>query len=155
MSPNAYTELFFLDEVTALAAGHRPFAECGRSRHNYFRNAWMNGNQWDGGSAIRAPEMDEFVHRERIEGENKVTWSGHLLGLPHGTMFELDQKSYAICDGKILEWSFDGYSSVDQESFPENVDVLIPRSVVNVLAAGFRPVFHVSATSYMPSQTEG
>ena len=147
MSPNAYTELFFLDEVTALAAGHRPCAECRRSRYNEFRKAWMDGNQWKGNSAIRAPEMDEVLHRERIEGDNKVTWSGRLLDLPHGTMFEFDQKSYALCDGKILEWSFGGYSSADQEAFPETVDVLTPRSVVNSLATGFRPEFHASATS--------
>jgi len=147
MSPNAYTELFFLDEVTALAAGHRPCAECRRSRYNEFRKAWMEGNQWERRAVIRAPEMDEALHRERIEDDNKVTWSGELLDLPHGTMFELDQKSYAICDGKILEWSFDGYSSTNQETFPESVDVLTPRSVVNVLATGFRPEFHSSATS--------
>jgi hypothetical protein len=147
MSPNAYTELFFLDEVTAFAAGHRPSAECRRSRYNEFRRAWMEGNEWEGRLAIRAPEMDEVLHRERIEGDNKVTWSGRLLDLPHGTMFEFDQKSYAICDGDILEWSFDGYSKADPVTFPEEVDVLTPRSVVNVLYTEFRPEFHVSAAS--------
>jgi len=147
MSPNAYTELFFLDEVTAFAAGHRPCAECRRSRYNEFRRAWMEGNEWEGRLAIRAPEMDEVLHRERIEGDNKVTWSGRLLDLPHGTMFEFDQKSYAICDGDILEWSFDGYSKADPVTFPEEVDVLTPRSVVNVLSTEFRPEFHVSAAS--------
>jgi len=147
MSPKSYTELFFLDEVTALAAGHRPCAECRRSRYNEFRNAWMEGNKLDGGAAIRAREMDEVLHRERIEDENKVTWRGRLLDLPHGTMFELDEKSYAVCDGKMLEWSFDGYSSAEQETFPDCVDVLTPRSVVNLLATGFRPEFHSSAKS--------
>lgn len=148
MSPNSYTELFFLDEFTAFSAGHRPCAECRRSRYNEFRNAWMSGNKWDGSSVIRASDMDEFLHRERIEGEKKVTWSGRLWDLPHGTMFELDQKSYAICDGEILKWSFDGYRSAEGETFPENVDVLTPRSVVNVLATGFRPEFHPSAKSW-------
>lgn len=59
MSPKSYTELCFLDEVTALAAGHRPCAESRGSRYNEFRKAWMDGNQWEGRSAIRAPEMDE------------------------------------------------------------------------------------------------
>ena len=145
MSPNAYTELFFLDEATAFAAGHRPCAECRRSRYNEFRKAWMDGNQWEGSSAIRAPEMDVALHRERIEGGKKVTWSGRLSELPHGAMFEFDLTSYVICDDKILEWSFDGYSPADHETFPEHVDVLTPRSVVNVLATGFRPEFHASA----------
>ena len=147
MSPNAYTELFFLDEVTALAAGHRPCAECRRSSYNEFRRAWMDGNRWEGSSVIRAPEMDEALHQERIEGDEKVTWNGRLSDLPHGTMFEFDHKSYAICDGNILEWSFDGYSKADPVAFPEEVDVLTARSLVNVLATGFRPEFHVSAAS--------
>lgn len=146
MSPSSYTELFFLDEVTAMAAGHRPCAECRRRRYNEFRKAWMDGNQWKGRSVIRAPEMDEVLHRERIEDDNKVTWSGRLLDLPHGTMFEFDRKSYGVCDGKILEWSFEGYRSADHKTFPETVDVLTPRSVVNALATGFRPEFHATAT---------
>lgn len=147
MSPNSYTELFFLDEVTALAAGHRPCAECRRSRYNEFRKAWIEGNQWEGSSVIRAPEMDAILHSERIEGDEKVTWNGRLSDLPHGTMFEFDEKSYAICDGNILEWNFDGYCNADFATFPEEVDVLTPRSVVNVLATGFSPEFHVSAAS--------
>lgn len=145
MSPNAYTELFFLDEATAFSAGHRPCAECRRSRYNEFRTAWMDGNQCKERSAIRAPQMDVVLNRERIKDDKKVTWSSPLSDLPHGAMFEVDQKSYAICDGKILEWSFDGYRSADHQTFPENVDVLTPRSVVRVFASGFRPEFHASA----------
>ena len=69
-----------------------------------------------------------------------------MLNLPHGTMFELDKKSYAVCDNNILEWSCDGYILADHETFPEIVDVLTLCSVVNVLATGFRPEFHASAT---------
>ncbi|TYC63831.1 hypothetical protein FMN52_00990 [Marinobacter sp. BW6] len=147
MSANGYTELFFLDEVTAFAAGHRPCAQCRRSRYNEFRTAWMDGNLWEGGSAIRAPEIDEVLHGERIEAEKKLTWSGRLSDLPHGAMFEFDHKSFAVCEGKILEWGFNGYSPSDWERFPANVDVLTPRSVVNVLATGFRPEFHAGAMS--------
>lgn len=147
MTPKAYTELFFLDEVTAFAAGHRPCAECRRARYSEFRNAWMIANEWDGGLTIRAPEMDEILHKERLEDDQKVTWKSPLAELAHGTMFLSEGESYAVCDGKVLKWSFDGYCSADQQGFPENVDVLTPRSVVNVLAEGFRPEFHVSATS--------
>ena len=147
MSPNAYTELFFLDEVTAFAAGHRPCAECRRGRFNEFRKAWMLGNQWEGSSAVRAPEMDDVLHAERLDDDRKVTWKGPLSGPPHGTMFEFDRRSFAVCDDDILEWSFEGYSVADRATFPEYVDVLTPRSVVNLFASGFRPEFHSSATT--------
>lgn len=145
MTPKAYTELFFLDEVTAFAAGHRPCAECRRARYNEFRKAWMIANQWDGSSAIRAPEIDEILHKERLENDQKVTWKGLLAELPHGAMFLSEGRSYAVCDGKVLKWSFSGYGPADFEKFPKNVDVLTPRSVVKVFANGFRPEFHPTA----------
>src|ERR1035438_2779229 len=60
MSPNRYTELFFLDEAVALAAGHRPCAECRRARFNAFKQAW-------GGTSPLADEMDVELHRARID----------------------------------------------------------------------------------------
>ncbi|MCM0612166.1 hypothetical protein KFJ24_06705 [Marinobacter sediminum] len=146
MSPNAYTELFFLDEVTAFAAGHRPCAECRRTRYNEFRDAWMRANAGDVSSSIRAPEMDEILHRERMDDDKKLTWQSSLADLPHGTMFIVNDESYAVCDGKLLKWSFSGYGSADSETLPEKVDVLTPRSVVNIFTSGFRPEFHPTAT---------
>jgi hypothetical protein len=145
MSPNAYTELFFLDEVTALAAGHRPCAECRWSRYKEFRNAWMIANQWEEDSTIRAHQTDGVLHRERVDGNTKVTWSKPWRELPHGTMFQAETDSYAVCDDKILKWSFEGYIGVDRERLPESVEVLTPRSVVNIFASGFRPEFHPTA----------
>jgi hypothetical protein len=67
MAPNRYTELFFLDEATGLAAGHRPCAECRRSRFLAFRNAWGAANRHISGSeSIRAAMMDNQLHAERI-----------------------------------------------------------------------------------------
>jgi len=147
MAPGAYTELFFLDEVTAFAAGHRPCAECRRVRYNEFRDAWGHANLPDVGSKVRAPQMDEVLHQERIEGGQKVTWRCLLADLPHGAMFQVGGHSYAVCDGEILKWSFDGYTASARDKLPETVDVLTPRSVVNIFANGFRPEFHPSAAS--------
>jgi len=73
MSPGLYTELFFFDEVTAFAAGHRPCAECRRTRYNEFRDAWSHANNQEGDSVVRAPQMDGVLHAERIDGDQKVT----------------------------------------------------------------------------------
>ena len=147
MSPGLYTELFFFDEVTAFAAGHRPCAECRRARYNEFRDAWSHANNEEGDSVVRAPQMDGVLHAERIDGDQKVTWRQSLAGLPHGTMFQVGNASYAVCDQKLVKWSFKGYSAAEREDLPETVDVLTPRSVVNVFASGFRPVFHPSVIS--------
>lgn len=147
MSPNAYTELFFLDEVTAFAAGHRPCAECRRARYNEFRDAWSDASSWEGDTVVRAPQLDEILHVQRIDGDQKVIWRHSLADLPHGTMFRVGDDSYAVCDRKIVKWGFEGYSAAEREDLPETVDVLTPRSVVNVFNSGFRPVFHSSTLS--------
>src|SRR3989475_7713436 len=85
MGGRSWTELFFLDEATALAAGHRPCFFCRRERANAFRAAWAEGNH----SALpRAAEIDAALHRERLSGRNKRL---HALPappaeLPDGTM---------------------------------------------------------------------
>jgi hypothetical protein len=147
MSPGLYTELFFLDEVTAFSAGHRPCAECRRPRYNEFRDAWIRANNQEGDSVVRAPHMDGALHAERIDGNQKVTWPHSLAGLPHGTMFQAGDETYAICDGEIRKWDFEGYSAATKEDLPKTVDVLTPRSVVTIFMSGFRPEFHPSALS--------
>lgn len=145
MSPGAYTELFFLDEVTAFAAGHRPCAECRRARYNEFRDAWGAVHQPEVGTKVRAPQMDEVLHRERILNGQKVTWCSTLEALPHGTMFRVNNESFAVCDGNILKWSFEGYTKCDRASIPDQVDVLTPGSVVRMFVDGFRAEFHETA----------
>lgn len=142
MSTCLYTELFFFDEVTAFAAGHRPCAECRRVRYNEFRDAWGKANSPEEESKIRAPQMDEVLHRERIQSGSKVIWSSPLAELPHGAMFQVNDDCFAVCDQNILKWGFEGYSASERKDLPSTVDVLTRRSVVNVFNSGFRPVFH-------------
>lgn len=144
MSPGLYTELFFLDEVTAFAAGHRPCAECQRARYNEFKEAWSAANGLN--STVRAPELDNILHEERIISGSKVTWKSSLAALPHGTMFRVSERRFAVCDDRILAWDFTGYQTVPASKLPETVEVLTPKSVVAAFSGGFRPHFHSSAT---------
>ena len=145
MSPNAYTELFFLDEVTAFAAGHRPCAECRRARYNEFRDAWAAANQWQEDSVVKAPQMDEILHRERLENNQKVTWPQSVSELPHGAMFRVGDENLVVHDGEILKWSFEGWGLPGELILPETVEVLTPRSVVKAFKGGFKPEFHSSS----------
>ncbi len=136
----SWTELFFLDEATALAAGHRPCFTCRRAAANAFREAWAIGN---GIAAPAAHEMDAALHRERLEGKHKRL---HPLpaSLPDGTMLAAGDDAFLIHAGKPYRWNFAGYTATALHSF----DALItPPSTVAALAAGYRPVLHPSVSA--------
>src|SRR3954468_22514287 len=104
-----YTELFFLDEVTALAAGHRPCFECRRADANSFAQNWATGN---GGAIPRAPAMDIVLQPERLEGRAKRTHDMRIEDLPDGALLALaDQPhaAFAVRGSKLLRWSETGY----------------------------------------------
>ena len=143
MSPNQYTELFFYDEVTAFAAGHRPCAECRRARYNEFKEAWSLCYSSSPAAKISVKDIDEILHSERIENENKLTWKSPLQTLPHGTMFQLGSDFYAVYENGILKWSYEGYQPVCSEKLPDEVDVLTPESIVLLFAKGFKPEFRL------------
>src|SRR5205085_4707965 len=119
LTPGRYTELFFLDEATALAAGHRPCAECQRGRYNEFMRCWAAGNpELVGKEKLRAPLVDAVLHRERIgpKGE-KVKWRAKLGELPVGVMVELGEgKAGVVVEGGIREWGAMGYEQIDKKS---------------------------------------
>src|ERR1700704_6395628 len=111
MGGRSWTELFFLDEATAFAAGHRPCFYCRREDANAFRAAWERGN---GVANVRAPEMDQVLHAERLNGKVKRL---HALpmpieALPDGAMVQAGGESYLIARGTALLWSFDGYREI-------------------------------------------
>ncbi len=110
MAPNRYTELFFLDEATGLAAGHRPCFECRRARFLAFRDAWESGNRRIvEREPIRASEIDERLHVERIGPDrSKRTYLANLDDLPDGVFVMLDGRegnAYLIWGGELLAWS--------------------------------------------------
>lgn len=154
MTPGQYTELFFLDEATALAAGHRPCAECQRERFNEFRAIWARANIDLAISAKPlATTIDAILHQERIDAHGrKVTYSDRLAALPDGTFIQLagDETPWLVLGDRLLAWSPFGYTQ--SRSFPTEttVTVLTPRSVVRALAAGYRADLHPSASQSLP-----
>tara|TARA_R110002124_G_scaffold169108_1_gene336655 strand:+ start:5333 stop:5776 length:444 start_codon:yes stop_codon:yes gene_type:complete len=141
-----YTELFFLDEVTALAAGHRPCAECRRERFNEFKQAWQAARSQSGDRKIKVAEIDSLLHVQRMppDGSN-ANWQADLTDLPVGTIIECDDSFYAVHTHGLLPWSLDGYGKPVNDMQMGEVTVVTPRATVAALAAGFRPVFHQSA----------
>ena len=142
MGTRSWTELFFLDEATALAAGHRPCFYCRRADANAFRAAWEQGN---GVRGVRATEIDEVLHAERLNGKAKRL---HPLAmpidaLPDGTMVQAGADSYLTAKGRALLWSFDGYR--EPISAMRDAMLLTPPSTLRALNAGYRPVLHPSA----------
>jgi hypothetical protein len=148
MRPGAYTELFFLDEATALAAGHRPCAECRRGDFLAFRDAWQRGRN-DG---VRAGEIDRALHRARIESRSRrqIVHRDRLATLPDGVMVTLDElpmRAWLVLGERLLSWWPQGYGPALPRPGVDEVTVLTPRASVAALAAGYRPILHASAGS--------
>jgi hypothetical protein len=143
MGTRSWTELFFLDEATALAAGHRPCFFCRRDDANRFRAAWEQGN---GASNLRATDIDAVLHRERLDHGRKrlhplpAPWPD----LPDGAMMQARNESYLIVRGKALLWSPAGYVEAP-ESIIDDAMLLTPPSTLRALRSGYRPVLHPSA----------
>jgi hypothetical protein len=141
MGGHSWTELFFLDEATALAAGHRPCFYCRRDDANRFRAAWEQGNRV---SDVHAPDMDEVLHRERLNGHDKRVHELPIAieALPDGAMVQDGNEAYLIAQGRPLRWSFAGYSEAGPIS---NAMLLTPPSTLRALGKGYRPILHESA----------
>jgi hypothetical protein len=139
----SYTELFFLDEVTALAAGHRPCFECRRKEANEFAGRWQQAFKLD--APPHAPEMDEVLHDERLEGRQKRLYEAPLDDLPDGAMIALDGEAFAVRGDLLLHWMPNGYDARKARPRGAAVSVLTPPSIVAVLKAGYRPHWHPSA----------
>ena len=143
MAPGRWTELFFLDEATALAAGHRPCFECRRGDAEAFRAAWAAGN---GGPAPKAVEIDAILHHERLSGRER---RAHPLGrpvsaLPDGAMVGAGESSFLVIAGRLRRWTASGYGTAIIE--PKPTMLLTPPSTLRALAAGYRPCLHPSAS---------
>ena len=100
MSPNRYTELFFLDEAMAFAAGHRPCAECRRERYNAFKGAWKRAHGQD--QLPFADEIDLELHPTRIANGKKVTYEAALNSLPDGCFVQVDGSAYLVAGNQLL-----------------------------------------------------
>jgi len=140
MPPGRWTALFFTDEVTALAAGHRPCAYCRRRDFLDFAEAWRVARGLV--HRLRAAEMDEILHRERVDRlRRQITYPRTRAGAPDGTMIRVDGIIGLLLGGRLRPWSFDGYGPA--VTVPSGaVEVLTPPSIVAAVAAGYRPLVH-------------
>ena len=142
MSPGTYTELFFLDEATAFAAGHRPCAECRHADYRTFQEVWRSAVDSD----TAADAMDAILHIERrVRPWVKRTFNADVASLPDGTCIALDGQAWLVRRAALLEWSPEGYRNRRDRVMSGDVTVLTPPSLVAVLRAGYPIDTHPSA----------
>lgn len=139
---DSYTELFFLDEITALAAGHRPCFECRRKDAEKFAARFSGKTE-----RATAPAMDEVLHAERLDGKAKRIHRRKIDTLPDGAMIAMEGEAFAVRGNRLLRWTPQGYTSSKRRPRGVDVDVLTPPSILKVLKAGFLPLWHPSAAS--------
>ncbi len=142
---NVYTAMFFLDEVTALAAGHRPCFECRNRDAKHFATLWANALGRN--DRMRAGEMDEQLHRERFVsggGSSPELNAKTIAELPNGTMISAEGVPHALRDGQLLAWAFTGYNKIISIR-GIRANLITPPSIVRVLKNGYQPVWHESA----------
>lgn len=144
-SPNHYSELFFLDEVTALAAGHRPCAECQRRRFNEFKQLWLEVN-WPNPELNHTPvsKIDKWLHQERINKNQLYPFAK----LPTGAFFEHENQPLLNWHNVYYLWTAYGYIKTEINLDPTvMIRLITPLSTVNILKSGFIPQVHESIES--------
>lgn len=132
-APNHYTQLFFLDEAVAFAAGHRPCAECRRGDYNAYRQAWSQTHR---DTTTYAKDMDNQLHRERTDT------SEHLLpfsALPDGVFVDTEDGPAVVVGDHLAVWDERDYAYRRRLPRPAagSASVLTPPSTVAVLRAGY------------------
>lgn len=141
MSPNRYTELFFMDEATSFAAGHRPCFECRREDYRRFKSFWLSGNpQYHFNEKTSIHEIDKILHKERIDrNKKKVTYEEDTEELPNGSFVLVGDSPYLIYEYKMYLWSPFGYEKAIDLPNEKKLIVLTPESIVNTFRAGYVP----------------
>lgn len=152
MQPGLYTELFFLDEATAFAAGHRPCMECRRPDAQRFIAAWSAAHLPPGQPLKTINHLDEIAHRERIDPATKRqrTSRAQLSTLPDGVLLTLDDnrsQPMLLWRGRLLHWYFAGYIKYQRVPADQAVTLLTPRSFAIAFSAGYEPAVHFSANT--------
>jgi hypothetical protein len=137
MTPGHYTELFFLDEATALAAGHRPCHECRRPDALSFRDAWARATGAPATTTLEA--LDRALQEDRLESRGRMRrWQAPADRLPDGAMVELGGAAFLVWRGALRGWTPGAYTLARRA--PEGpLRVLTPRAICAAMAAGYRP----------------
>jgi hypothetical protein len=143
LQPHSWTELFFLDEATALAVGHRPCAECRHPDFVRFQAAWRRVHPAMPNSA---DVMDQVLHAERRLGPwLKRTHTARCDALPDGSYVALEGQAWLVLGAELLAWSAEGYRQRRLRPMTAELVLLTPPSIVDVLRAGYRAGLHPSA----------
>lgn len=150
MAPGLYTELFFLDEATAFAAGHRPCMECRRPDANRFIEAWSRAHLPAGQKLKTISHIDQIAHRERIDPVSRRQRTSRVMlsTLPDGVVVILDgapETPLLLWRGRLLEWTFRGYTAAHKLPADGPVTLLTPPSFAVTFAAGYESAVHESA----------
>lgn len=142
MGKGSWTELFFLDEATALAAGHRPCFLCRRAAAEAFQASFPARGQ---GVPPKAGDIDRVLHAERLDGRRKRlhALTSPAANLPDGAMILQDGAPHLILGGLARSWSLSGYGA--PAAALDDAQLITPPTIVAVLRAGYRPLIHSSA----------
>ena len=135
LQPGRFTELFFLDEATAFAAGHRPCALCRREDYVRAKEVW---------GRVGADAIDARLHEERLDGRERRTHG--VADPPDGAFVLRDGEPWVVRGGALLRWTPGGYEG--RASWRGDERLLTPPSLVALLRAGWRgavPLLHPSA----------
>ena len=135
-APGRYTELFFLDEVTALAAGHRPCAECRREDYNRLLAVWSEIHPDQHG----ADEIDAQLHAERLDGREHRLHRAGYRELPDGAFVLLDGRPHLVLGTRLLVWTLGGYGAAQPRPTRGRAEVITPPSLLAVLEQGWAPL---------------
>jgi hypothetical protein len=141
MTPGRWTELFFLDEATAFAAGHRPCFECRREDAQRFKSCWIKGNPMHHFSMTTSiNQIDEIIHAERIDNEKKkVTHQRLASDIPEGTFVLMNDDPYVFAKGRLHRWTAFGYEDSTEVPEASTLTILTPYSIVNAFLADYTP----------------
>jgi hypothetical protein len=150
MPPGRWTALFFLDEATALAAGHRPCGYCRRADYQAYARAWQQAAGLE--RPLRAGEMDIQLHAERVDSRSRRqrTRPALVSALPDGVMIRHEGTIGLLQGGRLLPWSLAGYLAPVWPDPAATVELLTPPASVGALTAGYRPLLHPSAGTAPP-----
>jgi hypothetical protein len=143
VSPIRYTGLFFLDEATSLAAGHRPCAECRHEDFVRFQRTWSGD-----GPADHADDIDRVLHAERLEpgrGRPKRTHPARIESLPDGAMIVMEDAPWLVRDRELIRWTPFGYTDRSRRPRAGPATLLTPPSTIEVIRAGYSPDLHPTA----------
>lgn len=142
MTPGRYTELFFLDEATALAAGHRPCGECRRQDYRRFRAFWDAAH----GTTHKIGALDRILHRDRVTRQRRqIRHSAEYAKLPDGAFVLCDGAPHLVWQDRLLRYSPAGYIAALPRPATGDALVLTPASTLAVMRQGYRPALHTSA----------